>query len=505
MCSICGVHGPHRDPEGATRTMMARLGHRGPDGDDTARVGATTLGHTRLAIVDPGADPQPHRSEDGLLALTANGEIYNHERLRAGLSGHRFASRIDTEAALHLFEERGLGFVEALDGMYALAASDGRELVLARDPLGIKPLYVAQQGEAILFASEMKALEPFDVAIHPVPPGTLWRSGAADSDTTGSAADDPWHLRAFDDIPDGRAEIRDPDEAAQRVRAALADAVRKRLMSDVPLGAFLSGGLDSSAIAALARQEMDELHTFAVGVPGSPDLAAARRVAEHLGTVHHEHRIEPDEVREALPSIVRGLESFDRDLIRSCVPTYFTARLAARHVKVILTGEGADELFAGYAYHKGYAPEPLAEELTRSLRAMHAINLQRVDRMTMLHGLEGRVPFLDRTLVDVAQCIDPRLKIREVDGRPVEKWVLRRAVADLLPAEITARDKAQFDEGSGSVDLLEALVREATPGGGETAAPEARHYRDLFDAAFQHPERLAANVDVWADDRVLAR
>jgi asparagine synthase (glutamine-hydrolysing) len=490
MCGICGVHGRHPDPETETRRMMAVLRHRGPDGEGLVRTGSATLGHVRLAIVDPRGGAQPHVSEDDAVALTGNGEIYNHARLRERLNDHAFTSEADTEAALHLFESDGDAFAQALDGMYALAIADGRDLLLARDPLGIKPLYLAQRDGITWFASEMKALAHVGAPLQAVRPGTVWHS------RHGSR-------RAYR-LPEASTDLSDPAEAASAVRAALEAAVEKRLMADVPLGAFLSGGLDSSAIAALAAQRAPgRLRTFAVGTEGSPDLAAARRVAEHIGSAHHEHLIDPAEVRRELPGIVAGLESFDADLVRSVVPTWFTARLAAQHVKVILTGEGADELFGGYAYHADYdgRPEALAEELTRSLRAMHDVNLQRVDRMTMVHGLEGRVPFLDVELIEVAQRVDPRLKRRG----GVEKWVLRKAVEDLLPEEIVWRDKAQFDEGSGSVDLLADLIRDLPQDPVDAPVPlrtpeEAAYYR-MFAGAFEDPELAVPLVGRWHEDR----
>lgn len=493
MCGICGIHGPHPDPEAETRRMMAALRHRGPDDEQVARVGPTTLGHVRLSIVDPEGGRQPHRNEDATVALAGNGEIYNHASLREMLTGHDFESEADTEAALHLFERDGARFARALDGMYALAIADGRDLLLARDPLGIKPLYLVRDGETVWFASEVKALAHLDRPLEVVEPGSVWHSRLGERPA--------WSL------PAARTDIDDPDEARRRIRSSLEAAVDKRLMADVPLGAFLSGGLDSSAIAALAIRRTGRLATFSVGTEGSPDLIAARRVAEHLGTDHHEHVIDPAEVRERLPGIVAALESFDVDLVRSVVPTWFTARLAAESVKVVLTGEGADELFAGYAYHADYdgAPDALADELSRSLTTMHDVNLQRVDRMTMAHGLEARVPFLDTDLIELAQRIDPRLKRR--DG--VEKWILRRAVDDLLPDEIVWRDKAQFDEGSGSTELLSDLVRDLAAEVGELsgppdevgASPEAAMYYHWFAEAFPHPEAAAAVVGRWQHDR----
>ncbi len=248
-------------------------------------------------------------------------------------------------------------------------------------------------------------------------------------------------------------------DAVAALRAELVRAVAKRLMSDVPVGAFLSGGLDSSLLCALARPMVDELHTFAVGLDGSPDLVAARRVAEHLDTVHHEYIITAQEMAEALPTILYHLESFDQDLVRSAIPCYFCSRLAAEQVKVVLTGEGADELFAGYTYHRAMPLDALHEELHRSVLSLHNINLQRVDRLTMAHGLEARVPFLDTDLVDLALRMPVDLKLRSTgDGELVEKYILRLVAEPLLPAEIVWRGKQQFDEGSGTVDALAAAL-----------------------------------------------
>jgi asparagine synthase (glutamine-hydrolysing) len=276
-------------------------------------------------------------------------------------------------------------------------------------------------------------------------------------------------------VPDRTPVQRTAEEHIALVRQTLERSVTKRLMSDVPLGAFLSGGLDSSMIVALVRPHVDELHTFSVGTEGSRDLEAARRVARHLDTIHHEHVLKAEEIAASLAAILFHLESFDQDLVRSAIPCYFTARLASQEVKVILTGEGADELFAGYRYYRGYEdPDLLRQELRRSVQSLHNINLQRVDRMTMAHSVEGRVPFLDVEMIELAQRIPPELKLQRNDGlRPVEKWVLRKACEDLLPAEIVWRDKEQFDEGSGTVDLLSETVGRWMP------PAEARQYSEL--------------------------
>ncbi len=492
MCGITGGWGER--PSSAlveeTRRRMRLLGHRGPDGDGLEVMGAGVLGHTRLAIMDPAHGDQPHLGGNGERgpALVANGEIYNHEGLRERLAGRRFSSLSDTEVALHLLDAEGAGAVDELDGMFALAHGTADELLLARDPLGIKPLYLARTpAGGVRFASEMKALQDAGSALEELPPGSVWSSEHG--------------LHRYYRVPDVAPTISDPEEAAWEVRRTLERAVTKRLMSDVPLGAFLSGGLDSSAIAALAAREMGELHTFSVGVEGSPDLEAARLVARHLGTHHHERVFGRAEVAATLERLVFALESFDRDLVRSAVPTYFTAGLAARHVKVVLTGEGADELFGGYRYVRALTGRALASELRRSLEGMHNLNLQRVDRLTMAHGLEARVPFLDRALVALAQRIAPELKVARRGGRRVEKWVLRKAVEDLLPAEVVWRDKAQFDEGSGTTGVLAALTADAAPPraqlGVRPRSAEEGRYLDIFASVFEAPEALVGNLGRW--------
>ena len=450
MCGIAGGWGavaPH-DVE----TMTSALTHRGPDGTGMHVAGDTVLGHRRLSIVDLEGGAQP--IIDGGVAVVVNGEVYNAPQLRRDLDTERDTERTwltasDSEVVVHLLDGADEGpradaaAVSRLRGMYAFAVQRDGELLVGRDPVGIKPLYLGRRGEGTVFASEVKAFPPGTRDVEPLAPGTIWSS------RTG--------VRRFGVIPDPDPEPGPAEVHVRSVRAALERSVERHLMADVPVGAFLSGGLDSSALCALLAQQVSELHTFAVGLPGSPDLAAARLVADHLGTTHHERVIDPAEIAGALPHIVWSLESTDPDLVRSAVPTWFVAELAAEHVKVVLTGEGADELFAGYRYHADVPADLLDAELRRSLGELHHVNLQRVDRMTMAHSLEGRVPFLDLDFIDAALRVPTDLKLP--DGGP-EKWVLREAVADLLPAEIVWRTKSQFDEGSGVGTLVDEALAE---------------------------------------------
>lgn len=432
-------------------------------------------------------------------ALVANGMIYNYRDIRRTLPSARFRTDSDSEVILHGYAAYGPESVARLDGMFAFVLTDGESVLAARDPVGIKPLYVGRRADALCFASEIKALVGNVEEIEEFPPGHYYHSERG-------------FVRYYE-VPNGSPSIFSPEEAVQAVRTVLECAVTKRLRSDVSLGAFLSGGLDSSIIAALACRHVDELHTFAVGVEGSHDLDAARRVAEHLGTIHHEHVLTRDEVVEELPQILYHLESYDRDLVRSAVPCYFVSRLAAGRVKVVLTGEGADELFAGYRYYKDYRNDrDLHLELRRSITAMHNVNLQRVDRMTMAHGLEGRVPFLDKEMIALASRIDPALKLRRVGERSVEKWILRQAFQDLLPHEIVWRDKEQFDQGSGVSSLLvrEAAQRAAEgrlftvsgkDGNGGPRSPEEAWYRKLLAQAFTPAQPVLDLVAHWTTGR----
>lgn len=497
--TMCGISGVWRaDQPTDVKSMMDSLVHRGPDAEGmySSPDGRGILGHRRLSIMDPEGGDQPIFNEEKTMAIIANGEIYNFPKLRPELvKRHRFSTTSDSEAVLHSYEDHGTSVVNHLDGMFAFVIADGPHLFAARDPIGIKPLYYGQDGDAFWFASELKALAPHCADIHEFPAGSSFHTRDG--------------FKSFYTVPEISPRMRSTEEYVQILRETLEASVVKRLMSDVPLGAFLSGGLDSSLIAAIARRHMDTLHTFTVGIEGSRDLEAARVVARHLDTIHHEYVITHQEVIEKLPEIIYYLESFDQDLVRSAIPCYFTSRLAAEYVKVILTGEGADELFAGYTYYKDIGNHStLHEELRRSVSSLHNVNLQRVDRMTMAHSIEGRVPFLDLEMIKLAQLIPSELKLPRETGP--EKWILRKAFEDLLPHEIVWRDKEQFDEGSGTVDLVNAALAEAMSV--EEAAKyrglhadsglrtsEECHYHKVFMDVYDRPEPILSNVGRWAD------
>ena len=346
-----------------------------------------------------------------------------------------------------------------------------------------------------MFASELKAIAPYCDDIHEFMPGTYYHSKEG--------------FKTFYSVPDLQPDNRPQEEYIKEIRETLEKAVVKRLMSDVPLGAFLSGGLDSSIICAIARKHLPEIHTFSVGLEGSPDIEAARIVSQHLDTIHHEYILTPRELKDRLPEIIYYLESFDQDLVRSAYPCFFTSKIASDYVKVILTGEGADELFAGYTYYKGITDEAvLHNELRRSVSSLHNINLQRVDRMTMAHSIEGRVPFLDLTMIELGQRIPAAYKLK---GEPVvEKWILRMAFEDLLPHDIVWRKKEQFDEGSGSADMLQSVMNRLVSekevdayrknwNGIMLRSSEECHYHRLFMDAYEKPGPVLKNVGRWAE------
>lgn len=500
MCGITAIWGENDTV--LIRQMTESLIHRGPDESGIASWKQATLGHRRLSIMDPDGGRQPLWNEDETLSIVANGEVYNFDSLKVPLSAnHQFSTSSDNEVPLHFYEDLGCDMVNSLDGMFAFVLTDGQELFAARDPVGIKPLYYGHTGDRMIFASELKALSGRATDVREFPPGTYFHT------STG--------FHKYGRLPRAEPEELSVAHWCQLIRETLDRAITKRLMSDVPLGAFLSGGLDSSIIAAVARSHMEELHTFSVGFEGSPDLEAARMVAQHIDSIHHEYTLTLDDIQHHLPEIVFYLESFDQDLVRSAVPCYFVSRLASDYVKVVLTGEGADELFGGYAYYKEFDQDTsLHEELYRSVSSLHNINLQRVDRLTMAHSLEGRVPFLDLEMIEMGQRIPSPLKIRRTqNGTRMEKWILRKAFADLLPEEIVWRTKEQFDEGSGTADVLPHIGKHfmsettaqayvVTHGDDRIRSHEESVYHKFLCQAYEDPSIVLANVARWTDDRI---
>lgn len=437
MCGIAGMVG--EPDEDLLRRMLDELRHRGPDDLGVAVDDGAAIGQARLSIIDVAGGHQPIFDEEGRACIVANGEIYNYQTLRKGLGKHTFRTESDSEVPLHLYEDLGPDVAARLDGMFALAIWDGANLYLARDPLGIKPLYYAIAGGTFYFASEVKALlKVVRSGIREFPNGHWYRTDLGFRPFASWRTD----LRAETDL---EAAVRD-------VREFLDAAVTKRLMSDVPLGTFCSGGLDSSLVTAIAAKHLKDLHTFSTGMDGAPDLENALRASEYIGTTHHIREFTEDDVLNHLSNVIWHLESFDAALVRSAVPSYFVSELAKKHVTVVLTGEGADELFAGYRYLKDMPQDALHPELERITKSLHHLNLQRTDRMTMAHGLEGRVPYLDWAHVNYALGLPTQWKILRDDQ--TEKWILRKAFPGYLPEDLLWRAKQKFAEGTGSFDVI---------------------------------------------------
>lgn len=487
MSTISGIvaaHGPFDPLEGLR--MLDRLSHRGPDGHGSKALDHAWLGHRRLAIVDVEGGAQPLHDPDGRVWLVGDGEIYNHTRLRRELEerGHVFRTRSDHETALHLLEADGVEALPRLWGDYAIAAAsvDGG-FVVARDPIGLAPLYWVGDGDTVLFASELKAFDPHRRgAVRPFPPGAVWTPKAGLREYQGLPQADDVGLGPFD--PDSEPG----EEVFTAIRDRLVAAVERLLVAEVPVGALLSGGLDSSIVTAIAARAAQRdgwrLPTFSVGLADSDDLRAARRLAEELGTDHHERVYSEDELIDWVTEVIRVIESFDPQLVHSSVPNLLVAKLAARKVKVVLIGEGADELFAGYAHYADIEDhEELRDELLATLEGLHIGGLQRVDRIAGANGLEPRTPFLDIDVVELGLALPAQWKLAS-GGRP-EKWLLRKAFEGWLPEDLLWRPKQQFGQGSGARDVLREHY------GSVVSEEEFRAERDVIDPPLRTREELA--------------
>jgi asparagine synthase (glutamine-hydrolysing) len=448
--------------------MAKKIRHRGPDWSGIYADENGILAHERLAIVDPASGKQPLFSSDRKLILAANGEIYNHRELRKKLKEpYDFQTESDCEVILALYKEKGNEFLDDLNGIFGFVLYDveKNEYLVARDHVGIIPLYIGWDKNGTFYvASELKALEGFCNKIQLFPPGHFYNS----SDKVFVK----WYNREwaeYDAVKNNSTDI-------TTLRKALEDAVHRQLMSDVPYGVLLSGGLDSSITSAIAKKfaekriESDDtqtawwprLHSFSVGLNGSPDLAAARKVAAHIGTVHHEVTFTIQEGLDAIRDVIYNLETYDITTIRASTPMYLMARvIKSMGVKMVLSGEGADELFGGYLYfHKAPNAKEFHEETVRKLSKLHMYDCLRANKSLAAWGIEGRVPFLDKEFMDVAMRINPADKM--VNKDKMEKWVLRKAFEDYLPQEIVWRQKEQFSDGVGYnwIDTLKALVNE---------------------------------------------
>lgn len=446
--------------------MAKKIRHRGPDWSGIYSNDKVIMAHERLAIVDPASGKQPLLSEDKNLVLAANGEIYNHRDLRKQLKTvYNFQTESDCEVILALYKEKGVGFLDDLNGIFGFAIYDvvEDEYLVARDHMGIIPLYIGWDQKGTFYvASELKALEGVCAKIELFPPGHYLSS------KDGKLV--KWYSRewtAFDAVKENKTCIAE-------IKEALEAAVHRQLMSDVPYGVLLSGGLDSSITSAIAKKysqkriETDDaseawwpqLHSFSVGLEGSPDLAAAKKVAAHIGTVHHEIKFTIQEGLDAIRDVIYQLETYDVTTVRASTPMYLMARvIKSMGIKMVLSGEGADELFGGYLYfHKAPNAKEFHEETVRKLSKLHQYDCLRANKSLAAWGIEGRVPFLDKEFIDVAMNINPQDKM--INGERMEKWVLRKAFEDVLPESVAWRQKEQFSDGVGYswIDTLKEVV-----------------------------------------------
>ncbi|GGD55940.1 asparagine synthase B [Muriicola marianensis] len=446
--------------------MSKKVRHRGPDWSGIYSDDKAILAHERLAIVDPASGKQPLISQDGTLILAANGEIYNHRELRKQFTGkYQFRTESDCEVILALYQKKGPAFLDEMNGIFGFAIYDTEkdEYFVARDHMGIIPLYMGWDKNGTFYvASELKALEGTCTKIELFPPGHYLHSSDGELKR--------WYVRDWMEYE----AVKDNKTSIEAIREALEAAVHRQLMSDVPYGVLLSGGLDSSVTSAIAKKfaqkriESDDtteawwpqLHSFSVGLEGSPDLAAARKVAEHIGTVHHEIKFTIQEGLDAIKDVIYNLETYDITTIRASTPMYLMARvIKSMGIKMVLSGEGADELFGGYLYfHKAPNAREFHEETVRKLKKLHMYDCLRANKSLAAWGIEGRVPFLDKEFIDVAMSINPQDKM--INGERMEKWVVRKAFESYLPESVAWRQKEQFSDGVGYswIDTLKEMV-----------------------------------------------
>ncbi len=486
-----------KQPAEALRPQLLEMSrvvrHRGPDWSGIFASEKAILAHERLAIVDPASGKQPLLSPDGDLVLAANGEIYNHRELRRQFEGrYAFRTESDCEVILALYQEKGPAFLDELNGIFGFAIYDTRtdSYLIARDHMGIIPLYIGWDRFGTFYvASELKALEGTCTKIELFPPGHY-----LSSETPGFQRWYSRDWRSYDAVKENPTDI-------AALRNALEDAVHRQLMSDVPYGVLLSGGLDSSITSAVAKKyalkriESDDqadawwpqLHSFSVGLEGSPDLAAARKVAAHIGTIHHEIKFTIQEGLDAIRDVIYHLETYDITTVRASTPMYLMARvIKSMGIKMVLSGEGADELFGGYLYfHKAPGPRDFHEETVRKLDKLHMYDCLRANKSLAAWGIEGRVPFLDKEFMDVAMRLNPGDKM--ITPERMEKWVVRKAFEDYLPESVAWRQKEQFSDGVGYswIDTLKQVV--------------AREVSDeqMANAHFRFPIQTPANKEEY--------
>ena len=472
MCGIAGIFQIKEQTSELRKKalkMSQKIRHRGPDWSGIYVGKTAILTHERLSIVDPQSGGQPLYSPDKKQILAVNGEIYNHREIRAKYKGkYDFQTGSDCEVILALYRDKGIRFLEDLNGIFAFALydEDKDDFLIARDPIGVIPLYIGKDNEGHVYvASELKALEGFCDHYEPFLPGHYYWSREGKMTR--------WYSRdwmSYDAVKDNKASVKD-------VHDALEAAVQRQLMSDVPYGVLLSGGLDSSVISAVAKKysakriETDsqsaawwpQLHSFAVGLKGAPDLAKAKEVADYIGTVHHEINYTVQEGLDAIRDVIYFIETYDVTTVRASTPMYLLARvIKSMGIKMVLSGEGADEVFGGYLYfHKAPTAKDFHEETVRKLSKLYLYDCLRANKSLAAWGVEGRVPFLDKEFLDVAMRLDPRAKM--CPGNTIEKKIVREAFSDMLPESVAWRQKEQFSDGVGYswIDSLKTMTSQA--------------------------------------------
>lgn len=472
MCGIAAIFNiKQQTPELRVKalSMAKKIRHRGPDWSGIYCGGTAILAHERLSIVDPQSGGQPLYSPDRNLILAVNGEIYNHRDIRKLYKDdYEFQTGSDCEVILALYRKKGIHFLEDLNGIFAFALYDAEhdEFLIARDPIGVIPLYIGYDHDGKVYcASELKALEGFCERYEPFLPGHYYYSREGQMKR--------WYTRDWMEYD----AVKDNQTSVSAVHDALEAAVRRQLMSDVPYGVLLSGGLDSSVISAIAKKyaarrvETDgqkeawwpQLHSFAIGLKGAPDLIKAREVADYIGTVHHEINYSIQEGLDAVRDVIYYIETYDVTTVRASTPMYLLARvIKSMGIKMVLSGEGADEVFGGYLYfHKAPDAKAFHEETVRKLSKLYLYDCLRANKSLSAWGVEGRVPFLDKEFLDVAMRMNPKDKM--CPGQVIEKKIIREAFSDLLPQSVAWRQKEQFSDGVGYswIDTLKAVTSQA--------------------------------------------
>ena len=485
MCGIVAIFNiKEQTPELRAKalSMSKKIRHRGPDWSGIYCGGSAILAHERLSIVDPQSGGQPLYSPDKQQVLAINGEIYNHRDIRRRYEQtYAFQTGSDCEVILALYREKGIEFLEELSGIFAFALYDEAkdEFLIARDPIGVIPLYIGYDSDGTVYcASELKALEGFCERYEPFLPGHYYSS------REGKIV--RWYKRDWMTYEGAKSN----PVPVSALHDALEDAVRRQLMSDVPYGVLLSGGLDSSVVSAIAKKfasrrvETDgqkeawwpQLHSFAIGLKGAPDLVKAREVADFIGTVHHEINYTIQEGLDAVRDVIYFIETYDVTTVRASTPMYLLARvIKSMGIKMVLSGEGADEVFGGYLYfHKAPDARAFHEETVRKLSKLYMYDCLRANKSLAAWGVEGRVPFLDKEFLDVAMRIDPQYKM--CPGKTIEKKIVREAFSDMLPESVVWRQKEQFSDGVGYswIDTLKAVTAEAV------SDTEMEHAADRF-------------------------